>query len=66
MLYRQKIDRKAPSWPKISEFLKIELLVQFRMRADGFQDRLSGFPANSGRAGHPQILKTDVRDLAGI
>ena len=66
MLKRQKIVWKAPSWPKISEFLKIRLWVQFRMRADGFQDRLSGFPANPGRAGHPQNLKTDVRDLERI
>ena len=66
MLKRQKIVWKAPSWPKISEFLKIQLWVQFSMRADGFQDRLSGFPANPGRAGHPQNLKTDVRDLERI
>ena len=46
--------------------MKIEILVQFRMHADGFQDRWSGFPANPGRAGHPQNLKTDVQDLAGI
>ena len=62
----KKCTKKAPTWSKKNDFLRIKFLVRFRLRRDGSQDFLSGPQADPGPAGHPQNLKTDVRNLAGI
>ena len=62
----KKCTKKAPTWSKKNDFLKIKFLVRSRLRRDGSQDFLSGPQADPGAAGHPQNLKTDVRNLAGI
>ena len=62
----KKCTKKAPTWSKKNDFLRIKFLVRFRLRRDGSQDFLSGPQADPGPAGHPQNLKTDVRNLARI
>ena len=62
----KKCTKKAPTWSKKNDFLRIKFLVRFRLRRDGSQDFLSGPQADPGPAGHPQNLKTDVQDLARI